>query len=59
VYIAKSCGSSDGAADRLINRIVTEIDGIDGTENVFIIGATNRPDIIDLAFLRPGKEINR
>jgi len=57
--IAKSRGSSlgdaGGAADRVINQILTEMDGMTSKKNVFIIGATNRPDIIDPAVLRPGR----
>jgi transitional endoplasmic reticulum ATPase len=57
--IAKSRGSSlgdaGGAADRVINQILTEMDGMNAKKNVFIIGATNRPDIIDPAILRPGR----
>ncbi|CAF1246011.1 unnamed protein product [Rotaria sordida] len=56
--IAKSRNGSfadGGAADRVINQILTEIDGMSAKKNVFIIGATNRPDIIDSAFLRPGR----
>ncbi|KAA1413967.1 AAA family ATPase, partial [Nocardioides humilatus] len=57
--IAKSRGGSvsdaGGAADRVINQILTEMDGMGAKKNVFIIGATNRPDIIDPAILRPGR----
>jgi len=57
--IAKSRGASlgdaGGAADRVINQILTEMDGMTSKKNVFIIGATNRPDIIDPAVLRPGR----
>jgi transitional endoplasmic reticulum ATPase len=57
--IAKARGSSLGdawgAADRVINQILTEMDGVGAKKNVFIIGATNRPDIIDPAILRPGR----
>ncbi|KAF6212197.1 hypothetical protein GE061_012718 [Apolygus lucorum] len=54
--IAKSRDSHvSGAADRVINQILTEMDGINAKKNVFIIGATNRPDIIDPAVLRPGR----
>merc|ERR1719490_151920 len=57
--IAKSRGGSGGdaggAADRVINQILTEMDGMGSKKNVFIIGATNRPDIIDSAILRPGR----
>jgi transitional endoplasmic reticulum ATPase len=57
--IAKSRGGgvsdASGAADRVINQILTEMDGMGNKKNVFIIGATNRPDIIDSAILRPGR----
>merc|ERR1711871_1833831 len=57
--IAKSRGSSagdaGGAGDRVMNQLLTEMDGMGAKKNVFIIGATNRPDIIDTALLRPGR----
>ncbi|XP_039205122.1 transitional endoplasmic reticulum ATPase-like [Crotalus tigris] len=48
-------GDGGGAADRVINQILTEMDGMTNKKTVFIIGATNRPDIIDPAILRPGR----
>merc|ERR1719260_565683 len=48
-------GDAGGASDRVINQILTEMDGMGAKKNVFIIGATNRPDIIDPAILRPGR----
>ncbi|KAI0978900.1 hypothetical protein GJ496_005078 [Pomphorhynchus laevis] len=50
-----SAADAGGAADRVINQILTEMDGIGPKKNIFIIGATNRPDIIDDAILRPGR----
>merc|ERR1711881_717123 len=50
-----SVGDAGGASDRVINQILTEMDGMGAKKNVFIIGATNRPDIIDPAILRPGR----
>jgi transitional endoplasmic reticulum ATPase len=44
-----------GAADRVLNQLLTEMDGMNSKKTVFIIGATNRPDIIDPALLRPGR----
>lgn len=38
-----------------ISQVLTEMDGMGAKKNVFIIGATNRPDIIDPAILRPGR----
>lgn len=57
--IAKSRGGSGGgsseAGDRVINQILTEIDGVGAKKSVFVIGATNRPDILDNAVTRPGR----
>lgn len=50
-----SAGDAGGAADRVINQILTEMDGVGKKKNVFVIGATNRPDIIDPAIMRPGR----
>ncbi|XP_058780045.1 cell division cycle protein 48 homolog isoform X2 [Vicia villosa] len=50
-----SVGDARGAADRVLNQLLTEMDGMSAKKTVFIIGATNRPDIIDLALLRPGR----
>lgn len=41
--------------DRVINQLLTEIDGVGSKKNVFVVGATNRPDIIDAALMRPGR----
>lgn len=48
-------GDAGGAGDRVLNQILTEMDGMNAKKNVFIIGATNRPDQIDSALLRPGR----
>lgn len=37
---------------RVVNQLLTEMDGIDGRTGVYLIAATNRPDIIDSALLR-------
>lgn len=50
-----SQGDGGGAADRVMNQLLTEMDGVGSKKNVFIIGATNRPDIIDTALMRPGR----
>ena len=50
-----SQGDGGGAADRVMNQLLTEMDGVGAKKNVFIIGATNRPDIIDPALMRPGR----
>ncbi|KAM4096468.1 hypothetical protein ACJW30_08G107100 [Castanea mollissima] len=50
-----SVGDAGGAVDRVLNQLLTEMDDIFAKKTVFIIGATNRPDIIDPALLRPGR----
>lgn len=50
-----SAGDAGGAGDRVINQILTEIDGVGVKKNVFVIGATNRPDVLDPAIMRPGR----
>jgi len=51
-------GSSEGeprATERIVNQLLSELDGLEELRGVVIIGATNRPDIIDPALLRPGR----
>merc|ERR1712007_4227 len=50
-----SQGDGGGTADRVMNQLLTEMDGVGAKKNVFIVGATNRPDIIDTALMRPGR----
>merc|ERR1712157_281999 len=50
-----SSGDGGGAAGRVMNQLLAEMDGVGAKKNVFIIGATNRPDIIDTALMRPGR----
>lgn len=48
--------SGDGhAGSRVVNQLLTEMDGVEGRKGVFIMAATNRPDMIDRAVLRPGR----
>ncbi|XP_020288338.1 peroxisome assembly factor 2-like isoform X1 [Pseudomyrmex gracilis] len=48
-------GDSGGVMDRVVSQLLTEMDGLEDSGNVFIIGATNRIDLIDPALLRPGR----
>ena len=48
-------GGDSGVTDRIVNQLLTEMDGITRLEGVVVIGATNRPDIVDPALLRPGR----
>ena len=47
--------SDSGASERVISQLLTELDGIEALQNVVVIAATNRPDILDPAVLRPGR----
>ncbi len=48
-------GGSIGTNDRVISQILTELDGISELHGVVVLAATNRPDMIDTALLRPGR----
>jgi transitional endoplasmic reticulum ATPase len=48
-------GSFDAVGDRLIGQLLTELDGIEGRRGVIVVGATNRPELIDPAVLRSGR----
>lgn len=41
--------------DRVVSQLLAEMDGLEESSSIFIIGATNRPDLIDPALLRPGR----
>lgn len=47
--------SDSGATERVVNQLLTSMDGLDPLSGVFVIAATNRPDILDRALLRPGR----
>ena len=57
VGVARGSGGDGGggAGDRVMNQLLTEMDGIGAKKNIFFIGATNRPEILDEALLRPGR----
>ena len=50
-----SGGSESHATESVVSQILTEIDGLEELQNVLIVGATNRLDIVDEALLRPGR----
>jgi transitional endoplasmic reticulum ATPase len=47
--------TDSGVTERVISQLLTELDGIEPLQNVVVIAATNRPDILDAAVLRPGR----
>lgn len=52
---ARGQGTDGGVTDRVVAALLTELDGVEDLRNVVVIGATNRPDLIDPALLRPGR----
>ncbi|KAK8754106.1 hypothetical protein OTU49_010671 [Cherax quadricarinatus] len=46
---------STGVTDRVVNQLLTQMDGVEGLTGVYILAATSRPDLIDPALLRPGR----
>jgi cell division protease FtsH len=55
--VAKKRGTvlHSGAGEQTLNQILVEMDGLEGRENVIVLAATNRPDVLDPAILRPGR----
>jgi len=51
----RSGGSSDHVSERVVGQFLTELDGVEKLTGVLILAATNRPDMIDPALLRPGR----
>ena len=53
--VPKRGSDSNNSSERVVNQLLTEMDGLEDRKGVFVIAATNRPDIIDPAMLRPGR----
>ncbi|CAG5108706.1 Similar to NVL: Nuclear valosin-containing protein-like (Homo sapiens) [Cotesia congregata] len=51
----KRTEGDNSATSRVVNQVLTEMDGIEGRKGVYLMAATNRPDIIDPAVMRPGR----
>jgi transitional endoplasmic reticulum ATPase len=52
----RGAGASDGrVGDRVIGQFLAELDGVEELKGVLVLGATNRPDLLDPALLRPGR----
>lgn len=52
---ARSTDADGSAPERVVSQLLTEMDGLTGDEGVTVVGATNRPDRLDDALLRPGR----
>ncbi len=51
----RGASSDSHVSERVVNQLLTEIDGLEDLHDVVVIAATNRPDIVDTALLRPGR----
>ncbi|MDP3765758.1 MAG: CDC48 family AAA ATPase [Nanoarchaeota archaeon] len=51
----RGLSSDSHVSERVVNQLLTEIDGLEDLHDVVVIAATNRPDIVDTALLRPGR----
>jgi len=52
---ARGMRTSDGVSDRVVAQLLTEIDGIEEAVGLLVLGATNRPEMLDAALMRPGR----
>lgn len=44
-----------GVTDRVVNQLLTQLDGVETLQGVYVLAASSRPDLIDPALLRPGR----
>ncbi|KAF1794736.1 P-loop containing nucleoside triphosphate hydrolase [Phytophthora cactorum] len=51
----RGSGGSSGASDRVLSQLLTELDGLEPLKRVLVVAATNRPDLLDPALMRPGR----
>ena len=55
IFRTRGSGVSSDVETTIVPQLLSEIDGVEGLENVIVIGASNREDMIDPAILRPGR----
>jgi len=55
LFRTRGTGISSDVESTIVPQLLTEVDGVEGLRNVVVIGASNRPDLIDPAILRPGR----
>ncbi|CAJ1339481.1 unnamed protein product [Effrenium voratum] len=53
--VPRRSSEGTGSSERVVNQMLTEMDGVQSRSQVYVIAATNRPDIVDPAMLRPGR----
>ncbi|KAE9151582.1 Spermatogenesis-associated protein 5 [Phytophthora fragariae] len=51
----RGSGGGSGASDRVLSQLLTELDGLEPLKRVLVVAATNRPDLLDPALMRPGR----
>ncbi|MGZ8933010.1 MAG: CDC48 family AAA ATPase, partial [Halobacteriota archaeon] len=51
----RGASSDSHVTERVVSQLLTELDGLEALKDVVVIGATNRPDMVDVALLRPGR----
>jgi transitional endoplasmic reticulum ATPase len=51
----RGMGGDSNVTERVVNQLLTSMDGVEGLDKVVVMAATNRPDIVDPALLRPGR----
>lgn len=52
---AATASDSSAVTDRIVNQLLTELDGLDARGQLYVVAATNRPELLDPALLRPGR----
>ena len=55
VLLLRRGHDSTGVTDRVVNQLLTQLDGVEGREGVAVVAASSRPDLLDPALLRPGR----
>ncbi len=55
IAMRRGMSADSGVTERMVNQLLTELDGVEELKGVVFIAATNRPDLIDPALLRPGR----